>query len=314
MGAANLHLLLPPPRHWPAGWPDVLGAAMGRADRLDDGADAALGRLFGLPGIPASAALSRLGEGDVDLGEVQCARWLRADPAWIRADINGARLLGIGPMLAPDAADVDAFRPGLEALFEGEGIGFSMPHPARAYLMIDGDEALPRFSTPSEALGADPFDHRPEGGDARRWRRLDSEAQVFLHQHPWQATRQQRGRHPMNALWFWGDQPLPDAVTSQVPMLASDDPLLRGLGRLANLPVEAVPDAWRPGVQGVVDLRGQPVSTLVEGWLRPALDGLGRNAMQWICEDGPVLLMRRAQRWRVWRRPIDATSMTAPAE
>ncbi len=285
---------------------------MGRADRVEQTADAVLGKLFGLPGVPASAALARLGEGDLAADALQGRRWLRADPAWVRADINGARLLGIGPMLAPDADDVDAFRPALEELFAGEGMALSMPDPARWYLSMDEGHALPRFSTPADALGADPFDHRPDGDDARRWRRLDSEAQVLLHQHPRQAARQQRGRHPLNALWFWGGEPLPDAVSSRLPTLASEDPLLRGLAHLANMPVDRVPGAWSPGLQGLLDLRAAPLATLVDAWLRPALESLsGRGAMQWICEEGPVLRMTHAQRWRFWRKPVDAASLTA---
>src|SRR3546814_7983843 len=49
-------------------------------------------------------------------------------------------------------------------------------------------------------VGTDPADD----ANARRWRSLLSEAQVVLHNHPWNARREQSGLPPVNSLWFWG--------------------------------------------------------------------------------------------------------------
>lgn len=280
--------------------------ALGRADRSPLAADVALARLFGLSNVPASAALSRLGEGDLALDEIHAYRWLRADPAWIRADINGARLLGIGPMLWPDDEDVEAFAPDLRALFATEGIALEIPNPSRWYLRLPADAELPRFATPAEALGENAFDHRVEGADARRWRRLDSEAQVSLHQSPRNPARQATGLPPINALWFWGDAVMPDAAVGDWPMLTSEDVLLRGAARLANIDLAAMAERWPDDASGLYDLRAVPSHRLYADWLQPALDAMHeeRRMMQWICDEGPVFELKRGQRWRFWCKPI----------
>lgn len=272
-------------------------------------AEAALANLFGVDDVPASAALSRLGEGDLGIEEVRAHRWLRADPAWIRADISGARVLGIGPMLRPSASEAERLADALHALFAEEGIALQAVRPDRWYLRLPPDAVLPRFATPAEVLGDDAFDHRPQGETARFWRRLESEAQVILHQSPANATRQE----PINALWFWGEAGLPDAIERRVPMLASDDPLLRGLARLANIDLQAMPTQWHESAEGLIDLRATATHHLLDAWLSPALIAMqqGGRSMQWICEEGPVFELRRGQRLRFWRRPKDAAALSS---
>src|SRR3546814_13527139 len=75
---------------------------LGRADRAqsgDDGRRAQLRRHFRLtPDHWPMAALTR----QMDAGDAAGAAWLRADPSYVRPDINGARLLAIGAALGMD--------------------------------------------------------------------------------------------------------------------------------------------------------------------------------------------------------------------
>ncbi len=302
MTASPIQLLLPPLRHWPKSLPDRLTRALGRADRGDSHAGDIID-------VPASAALSRLGEGDLDIDAVRAYRWLRAEPAWIRPDINGARLVAVGGMLPLDAHDASSFAPTLQALFEDADYQLQAVTPYRWYLRMPRDAALPRFATPAVALGADPFDHLPEGEGARNWRVLDNEVQITLHQHPRNLQRQQAGLPPINALWWWGDDDLPDPSARPAPTIHSDDPLLRGLARLANMTSKALPMHWPTNVEGLYDLRGVARDALIGKWLQPALDGVEKGAdMQWICEEGPVFKLASAQRWRFWRKPFQLLS------
>ena len=279
--------------------PPRIAQALGRADRTDSPAT-------GWMDVPASAALSRLGEGDMEADAVREHRWLRAEPAWIRPDINGARLVAVGEMLPMDADDAASLIPDLQALLDDAGYRLEAVTPHRWYLRLPRGATLPRFATPAAALGADPFDHLPEGEEARGWRVLDNEVQITLHQHPHNALRQQRGLPPINALWWWGDVDLPDALDSVIPTIHSDDPLLRGLARTANLSPTAMPARW-PGneASGFYDLRRTPRDALFEDWLVPALDAMEKGMpMQWICEEGPCFLLKASQRWRFWRAPF----------
>ncbi len=264
--------------------------------------------------VPASAALSRLGEGDLDIDAVRAHRWLRAEPAWIRPDINGARLYAVGAMLPLDANDAASFAPELQALFDDAGYRLETVAPHRWYLRMPRDAVVPRFATPATALGADPFDHRPEGEGAREWRGLDNEVQITLHQHPRNRERQQRGLPPINALWWWGDADLPDKWNSTIPTLHSDDPLLQGLARVANMDAVALPPRWPSDAKGLYDLRGVSRDGFYEQWLQPALDDIEKGiAMQWMCEEGPGFHLKNLQRWRFWRRPFQLPNDNADA-
>lgn len=302
MTASRIQLLLPPLRYWPKPLPDRLARALGRADRLDSHADGSID-------LPASAALSRLGEGDLELDEVRAYRWLRAEPAWIRPDISGARLYAVGGMLPLDEHDAASFAPELQALFVDAGYQLQTVTPHRWYLRMPRDAVVPHFATPAEALGADPFDHLPEGEGARDWRALDNEVQITLHHHSRNLQRQQAGLPPVNALWWWGSDDLPDAATRHVPTIHSDDPLLRGMARIANMMPEDLPKDWPGHANGLYDLRGVARDVLIGKWLLPALNGVEKGAdMQWICEEGPVFRLASRQRWRFWRKPFQLPS------
>ena len=302
MTASSIQLLLPPLRHWPKPLPQRIAHALGKADRIGS-----FDQL--IFDVPPSAALSRLGEGDLDIEAVRAHRWLRAEPAWIRPDISGARLYAVGAMLPLSEYDVAAFVPELQVLFDDAGFQLQAVTPHRWYLRLPLDSVVPSFVTPAAALGADPFDHLPVGEGARQWRGLDNEIQITLHQHPKNAERQRSGLPPINALWWWGDTALPDPPHSSAPTMYSDDPLLRGLARLAKMHPHELPAHWPAAAEGLYDLRGVPRDVLMDRWLLPALDEVGKGrSMQWISEEGPGFLLTPAQRWRFWRQPLQLPS------
>ena len=297
MTASPIQLLLPPLRYWPTPLPQPILQALGQADHtkaLDSD----------IHNLPASAALSRLGEGDLDADAVRAHQWLRAEPAWIRPDLTGARLYAVGAMLPLDVNDVASFSADVQALFDDAGYQLDVVTPQRWYVRVPLDAKLPHFATPAEALGADPFDHRPEGEGAREWRVLDNEVQITLHQHGRNVKRQQAGLPPINALWWWGDAALPDTRDMSGLTIHSDDPLLRGWALAGNVPSSQLPTRWPHDADGLYDLRGVARDALLGDWLQPALDQVRQGTrMQWICEDGPTFTFARSQRWRVWRRP-----------
>lgn len=309
MGAAQVVFLLPAAERFGAQRLDNAGArALGRADRLpagEAGHRAQLLRHFELlPRHWPIAALTR----QMDAGDADGSAWLRADPAYVRPDINGARLLACGEALALGAADVAALLPPLKPLFGDAGFPIDAPVPTRWYLRLPPQADLPEFTAPSEALGADLFEHLAEGSGGRRWRALLNEAQIVLHNHPWNARRIERGLAPVNSLWFWGAGVLPDRVRSGFAAIAGDDESLRALAAAAGLRVQppqarfAVPD-----VDTLIDLRPlRDLKLFAQAWLAPALEALqaGRLAsLRLDLEDGDAYRIARSQRWRLWRRP-----------
>ncbi len=306
---ARLTLLLPSTQRLAGvALPSTLARALGRADRTthDAGDVAQLSRHFRLlPNRWQPAALTRAA--DIDESEARMSAWLRADPAYIRPDINGARLLGIGAALGIEQADVDALLPALRPLFGDTGFTLDAPHPSRWYLRLPREAKLPAFASPEDALGDDVFEHIPDAPEARRWRVLASEAQVLLHNHPHNAARIAAGKVPINSLWFWGSGVLPDSIASDAPTLYSDDVLLHGIARVGKLDImplsaftDFTADAW-------IDLRAlRDPRTLLESWLLPAASSATRRDVLFDFADGRSFSLRPGQRWRFWRSPLGA--------
>lgn len=277
--------------------------ALGRGDRLPGGGQgrrAQLLRHFPLRGEGwPIAALSR----QADVGDAAGHAWLRADPAWLRPDINGVRLLAHGEALGLDAADCAELLPALRPLFGDAGFELDAPHPARWYLRLPKDTKIPAFSDPGDALGEDLFEHMDTGPEARRWRALESEVQVTLHNHPFNARRAARGQSPVNALWFWGGGRLPAVSSGHGATGYSGDDTARALAAAGGHGA-ALPERFG-GEPGVYDLEGtRDLQWIEREWLAPALEALraGRVAALRLDDgDGWRFELRRWQALRFWR-------------
>lgn len=293
--------------------PATLAKALGRADRTkhEAGGQAQLSRHFRLlPNRWADAALTRVA--DTDEADARLSGWLRADPAYIRPDINGARLLGIGDALGIGQDDVDAFLPALRPLFGDAGFALDAPHPSRWYLRLPREAKLPAFASPDDALGDDVFEHSlldggRDGPEARRWRVLSSEAQVTLHNHPRNGERMAAGKPPINSLWFWGGGPLPDSVESAAPTVYSDDVLLHGIARIGKINAMPLDVFDGSDAAALVDLRSvRDLRSLIEHRLAPIAESATNRNVAFDFADGTVFALNAKQRWWFWRRPLAA--------
>ena len=311
---ATITLLLPERNRLPGPLPVAIGRVLARADAGagEPGSRAQLRRHFRLvPDHWPVAALTRR----IDAGEVPAERgdtWLRADPAHVAPDLNGARLLGWSEGLGLYAEDVHAFLPALRPLFGDAGFQLDAPHPARWYLRLPAGTRLPALPGPDDALGGDLFAALPQGDDAaaRRWRSLITEVQVLLHQHPRNRERAALGRPAINALWFWGAGQLPDAVQSRYLHVRSQDTLLQGLARMSGAAI-ATPggaDAG-PAADSLVDMRRlRSLELLASQALPPLLEAMARrefDALQLDFEDGAWFRLQHGQRrFQFWRKPL----------
>ena len=232
--------------------PDDVARALGRSDRsdADAGERAQLRRQFQLvPDHWPIAALTR----QRDAGDAAGARWLRADPVRVSPDMTGARMLAHGESLSLSAEDAANLLPALKPLFGDAGMPLDAPHPARWYLRMPLEAQLPEFAPVDDVLGDDLFAHLPHGDAGRRWRALLSEAQVLLHNHPWNAQRVSQGKPPVNSLWFWGAGALPDFVRTGFRQVKGNDVLLQALAQAAG--VDASHAGGEGGVDALIDLR-----------------------------------------------------------
>ena len=292
-----LTVLLPERRRF-AGQPVAagMGRFLARADRPVDGEGGERAQLLRhfdlLPRGWPLAAITR----QRDAGDAALHQWLRADPAHVRPDMTGARVLAIGELgLSHDEAQ--ALLAPLRPLFGDMGLQISAPVPSRWYVALPVDARPPSFSPPEDVLGDDLFSHLPDGPDGRRWRALLNEAQVILHNHPVNEARAKAGKPAVNSLCFWGAGRLPDHVRCAFTAVSTQDPELLSLAQLAGMAGTAA------GPQ-LLDLRQARDWSLVEQRLLPALRDMGQDQVALDFADGARYAIRASQRWRFWRRPL----------
>lgn len=300
---ATATLLLPARSRFPAApLPDDVAKALGRAERssVDGGERAQLQRHFQLqPAQWPVAALTR----QLDVGDAGDAIWLRADPANVVPDMQGARLMGHGDTLRPDAEDVAQLLPALQPLFAGFGFILDAPVPSRWYLRLPPGTTLPDFHSPDDVLGDDLFAHLPDGDAGRRWRALLTEAQVVLHTHDWNQQRVADGKRAINSLWFWGGGALPQSVHTAHAQVRSREALLQALAKAAGLQADN-----EQQVDALVDLRQlRSLDQLGNDAIRPLLSALQRGELRRLVldfEDGVRFEIDKGQRWRFWKKPV----------
>ena len=302
---STLHVLMPPIAHADAH--PAFHHWLARGDRLPDirnGRVAALRDHFSFPGdgMPAAPLRHHCHAGDVGGGN-----WLCADPAYVRSEATGARLMAC-PVSDLSDAEAEALATALRPLLAEVGT-LQADTPAEWCVRLANGVQPATFTDPDDALGASLIDVLPEGDAARAWRRLFNEIQVALHAHPVNAARVAARKLPVNALWFWGAGALPDSVDTRLAVVASADDVVRGLAKLAGaVRVEPLPIALE-----TADVRGEALLdlqrlgdresatewlTTFERWLRRRrFDGIALTFA-----GGECYRMRHAHRLRFWRQ------------
>jgi hypothetical protein len=71
-------------------------------------------------------------------------------------------------------------------------------------LLLSGPPLRASADDPAVVLGQEPTAAMPRGPDATALRRLGSELELWLHEHPVNLERQQRGELPVTTFWLWG--------------------------------------------------------------------------------------------------------------
>ncbi|HXD84689.1 MAG TPA: phosphoglycerate mutase [Rudaea sp.] len=264
---------------------------LARGDRLSG---AQPGRYFALrecfeftgTSLP-TAALTR----SLDASDTPGALWLRADPAFAMADAVTARLMACGD-IGLSHEESDELARALRPLFGDAGFPLEAVRPDRWYLRCPPESRLPVFADPRDVLGDDLMQHLPRGDNERQWRSLFNEAQVILHNHSVNERRVERGLMPANSLWFWGAGKLPDWVRTRFDVVASGDPVIVALAKLAKVPVV---DAQAAFVKPDADI-------LLDTAVIPEIDARKFSGIDLAFASGERCRYKHSHRWRFWRR------------
>ncbi len=243
--------------------------------------------------------------------------WLRADPVHLQMQRNSSRVLA-APALTLNDIEADALVASLNAHFSTEGIAITAAHPTRWYIQQQEPTAL-HGPTLSAAAGQ-PL---PRMAQASHWHRVLTEAQMVLHEHPVNITREENRLPTVNSLLLWGGGRKPAVPGRHFSDVWTDDTLALALAVRSGANCTATPAnaaSWfgrKPDADGrhlitldrahLAARYGEPddwvkaVTMLDELWFAPlwaALDGHGLDELA-IVVTGP------AQCLRCTLRPVD---------
>jgi hypothetical protein len=130
------------------------------------------------------------------------AAWALVSPVFARVALDHVTVESPRDIELDDAesrALFDAVQP----WFDGDGHRLVYGHAHRWYASHPGFATLATASI--ERTGGEGIERwLPRGAHARRWQRLQNEAQMLLHTHPVNDARESRGVKPVNSLWLSG--------------------------------------------------------------------------------------------------------------
>jgi hypothetical protein len=239
------------------------------------------------------------------------AYWLAADPVTLIVGLDDVAFSGIVDDLSSD--DANALVATLNAHFADDGIEFTAAKPDAIFARL---AAAPRLAThPPVATPDRPLRFRlPEGADAARFRRWQSEIQMLLHEHPVNIEREKRGRAPVNAIWFSAGGVLPPRPSPSPAICTfANKGIAIALAAHVGAPAQPLPASTAAALNGaagaelvVVALASSIALAEIEAaWAEPARDALARgrvDAVTILTEEAGDAVGWRARRPGLWQR------------
>lgn len=232
--------------------------------------------------------------------------WIAAaDPVYLEPELDRLRLHA----LAQDDLPVQELR----VLFDHLQATLGSPGGAE-FIRVGGhcylSAATPLATSlhpPQQVDNRIPTDYLPAGADRASHRKLLSEIEMALHDHPVNAARESEGRPAINSLWLWGGGYAPHPVDGELPELYANDPLLRGHWRAQQSPEAAWPgsiagcfESGSGSFVAVVPQRRLLESSLHE--LKSLLASRRVDELVMLFEDDLKGTMTRPRAMRFWRR------------
>jgi len=226
-----------------------------------------------------SAAVTRTG----DAGEPARGFWLQLQPMHFVAGLD--RLTAVILHGASDVtrAELVELEPTIGAHLRTAGMHLATT--AHDDWLVRSERSLDvQTSTPDSAAASPLEQAMPQGRDAPALRRLMTELQMLLHEHPVNVARARRGVPEINAGWFHGGGELREPQRYSLPQAFGDDLYLRGIYRLNEIDVTAAPpDAQtmlaRLQSRAVAVVAADDVDALEAAWIAPLTRALATGAI-----------------------------------
>ena len=238
--------------------------------------------------------------------------WLLAEPIHLAAGLNDMALVPLRRQLRLTSAEQAELTPLLRE--HVQTLGYRLHAAADAWL-IGAESWRVHTVSPEYARRNEWHAVLPQGADAGVLRRLLTELQMLLHEHPVNERRVARGLPAVNSVWFWGNGAAHAVVGHQATMCVGRNEFLRGVCALHEWRIEQDESAvagWfalARETDVVVVTAETDLGTFESTMLPPLVGGLARGAVGRldIVLDEYLLSVERRHLRRFWRRdvPID---------
>ena len=274
-------------------------------------------QLHDVAGKYPSAAVIRTGLS----GERADGYWLRAQPIHFAAGLDRLTTVPLHGQARMSVAERNSLAPTFADHLQSTG--FELHDGADGEWLLRSEAPLQVQTVTPEFAAANPAEHvLPSGRDAGGLRRLMTELQMLLHEHPVNTQRQLRGLPALNAIWLHGEGMLSD-VSAHVgapalPAACGEDVYLRGIYRLHGRPVQSQPTdaaSLLAQISGptMAFIDAADVEALEAHWLAPLSRALlsGAIARLAVMFDGWQVVTDRAAMFKLWRRDLQPVNWAA---
>lgn len=210
---------------------------LGRADNTANGhtgsTEACLFQLFGVDTAPDQdtpvAAVTRV----LDMGVVDNAWWMRADPVHLMPH-GDTLVLSAGGDLSVSQDEADQLVREILDVFNQDGWVLKAPRPDCWYLQLLDMPDM--HTTPlSNVVGHDIYSALPAGKDGKKWHTILNELQIMLHTSTVNVEREAKGLPTINSLWLWGGGRLPTLKENDWSVFWGEDGVGSALARLSQV-------------------------------------------------------------------------------
>jgi hypothetical protein len=252
-----------------------------------------------------SAAVTRTG----DIAQPARGFWLHLQPMHFVAGLDRLTAVVLHGSNDVSRAELAELEPIIAAHLRTAGM--QLVTTSHDDWLVHSERTLDVQTVTPEAAAATPLEQAmPQGRDAPALRRLMTELQMLLHEHPVNVARLRRGLPEINAVWFHGAGEIRGLQRYALPQAFGDDLYLRGIYRLNDATVTAAPiDGQallaRLRSRAVAIASADDVDVLEATWIAPLSRALATGAvarLDIVIDRWDITVSRHAL-LKFWRRP-----------
>lgn len=196
-----------------------------------------------------SAALVMLANDSYD----SSVYYMHADPVHLQADLDHAVLTSSDDLDITEEESI-ALCDELNQHFNQDGLTFFRLNKNQWF--VSGKNKIKLNTTSlTDATGRNINFIMPDGSDSASWKQVLTEAQMLMHAHEVNNSRESTGQLSINSLWFHGPGPVPKINNSESASICSNHDMFKGLAGIAKCDYLKVPGSVNDYAQHLLSRR-----------------------------------------------------------